>query len=168
MPPLEHPKSASPSRDEPSGGADPSSSAWAGQGSDGAQASAPQVVTANDDGGLAVIVRSVAVVGVLAAVAVGYFAGRGAGASAAYGATLGLANLVALGRMVRAFFGTGRASIAWIVAALSKLAVLVLAMYLPVRASLVQVVPFMIGFGALPLGIVLGQLLIVPPKSKEK
>lgn len=120
-----------------------------------------------DDRTMAVIIRTVAVMGVSAAVAVGYFAGRGAGASAAYGATLGLANLVLLGRMVRSFLGRGGASTSWVAAAMTKLAVLVLAMYLPVRAGLVQVLPFVIGFGALPLGIALGQLLSVPPKSKE-
>lgn len=120
-----------------------------------------------DDAGLAVIVRTVAVIGLITAVAVGYFAGRGAGASAAYGATLGLANLLILGRMVRSFLGSDGTSRTWVVAALTKLAVLVLAMYLPVRAGLVQVLPFIIGFGALPLGIALGQLLIVPPKRKE-
>lgn len=127
----------------------------------------PPDTVGSDDGGLSVIVKSVAVVGVLDAVAVGYFAGRGAGASAAFGATLGLANLLVLGRMVRAFLGRGGASMPWVVAALTKLAVLLLAMYLPVRAGLVQVLPFVIGFGALPLGIVLGQLLTVPPTSKE-
>jgi hypothetical protein len=110
--------------------------------------------------------KSVTVVGVLTAVAVGYFSGRGAGASAAYGATLGLINLVALGRMVRVFLGAQGASIPWFVAALTKLAVLLLAMYLPVRAGLVQVLPFIIGFGALPLGIVLGQFT-APPAPKR-
>lgn len=119
------------------------------------------------DGGLRSILKMVAVVGVLTSVTVGYFAGRGAGLSAVYGATLGLVNLVILGRMVRAFLGRGGASAPWVVAALTKLAVLLLAMYLPVRAGLVQVLPFVIGFGALPLGIVLGQLLTVPPNSKE-
>lgn len=123
--------------------------------------------SAADDAGLAVITRTVAVVGLAAAVSVGYFAGRGAGASAAYGATLGLANLLILGRMVRSFLGSNGTSKTWVVAALTKLAVLVLAMYLPVRAGLVQVLPFVIGFGALPLGIALGQLLTAPPKSKE-
>jgi hypothetical protein len=121
----------------------------------------------DDDGGMSVIVKTVATVGIVGAVAVGYFAGRGAGASAAYGATLGLANLVFLGRMVRAFSTPGTRAIRWAIAALTKLAVILLAMYLPVRAGLVQVLPFMIGFGALPLGIVLGQLLIAPPKNKE-
>ena len=120
-----------------------------------------------DDRTMAIIIRTVGVMGVTAAVAVGYFAGRGAGASAAYGATLGIANLVLLGRMVRSFLGRGGASTSWVAAAMTKLAVLVLAMYLPVRAGLVQVLPFVIGFGALPLGIALGQLLSVPPKSRE-
>jgi hypothetical protein len=119
------------------------------------------------DGGMSVIVKMVAAVGLVDAVIVGYFAGRGAGASAAYAATLGLTNLVFLGRMVRAFSRQGATTIRWAVAALTKLAVLLLAMYLPVRAGLIQVLPFMIGFGALPLGIVLGQLLIAPPKTKE-
>jgi hypothetical protein len=122
---------------------------------------------ASDDAGLSTVIKTVAAVGVLDAVAVGYFAGRGAGASAAYGATIGLVNLLFLGRMVRAFLSTKGAPSRWVIAALTKLAVLVLAMYLPVRAGLVQVLPFVIGFGALPLGIVLGQLLSVPPKSRE-
>jgi hypothetical protein len=121
----------------------------------------------SDDGGMATVIKAVAVVGVLDAVMVGYFAGRGAGASAAYGATLGLVNLLFLGRMVRAFLTRKGASISWAIAALTKLAVLLLAMYVPFRAGLVQVLPFVIGFGALPLGIVLGQLLMASPKSKE-
>ena len=121
----------------------------------------------SDDGGLSNIVKTVAAIGLVDAVSVGYFAGRGAGVSAAYGAGLGLANLVFMGRLVRSFLGRSDTSRAWVMAALTKLAVLVLAMYLPVRAGLVHVLPFMIGFGALPLGIALGQLLTVPSKSKE-
>lgn len=131
------------------------------------QVSKERADTDADDRTMAIIIRTVGVLGVSAAVAVGYFAGRGAGASAAYGATLGIANLVLLGRMVRSFLGRGGASTSWVAAAMTKLAVLVLAMYLPVRAGLVQVLPFVIGFGALPLGIALGQLLSVPPKSRE-
>jgi hypothetical protein len=119
------------------------------------------------DSGLTGILNAVAVIGAVTAVAVGYFAGRGAAMSAAYGSALGFINLLILGRMVRAFIGQNGASSPWVVAALTKLAVLVLAMYLPVRAGLVQVLPFVIGFGALPLGIVLGQLLTVPPSNKE-
>jgi len=125
----------------------------------------PEPFASDGGDGLATIIKTIAVVGVVDAVAVGYFAGRGAGASAAYGATLGLVNLLFLGRMVRAFLSSKGAPSHWVVAALTKLAVLGLAMYVPVRAGLVQVLPFVIGFGALPLGIVLGQLLSVPPKS---
>lgn len=128
----------------------------------------PNTDARNDAEVMPAVIKAIAIVGVIAAVTVGYFAGRGAGASTAYGATVGLFNLVLLGRMVRAFLSRGGASMPWVVAALTKLAVLLLAMYLPVRAGLVQVMPFVIGFGALPLGIVLGQLLSVPPTSKEK
>jgi hypothetical protein len=109
---------------------------------------------------------AVAVVGLLGSLAALYWVGRGAAISVAYGATLASINLAFLGRMVRAFLSQQGASAPWILGAFVKLAVLLLAMYLPVREGILELLPFMCGFGALPVGIVCGQLFSAPSSSK--
>jgi hypothetical protein len=115
---------------------------------------------------LAAVFKAIAGVGVVATIVAALWFGRVAAFSVAFGAFLGFANLMLLGRMVRAFLAQSGVSLPWVVAALVKLAVLLLAMYLPVRAHVLELLPFVCGFGALPVGIVCGQFLSVPSSSK--
>jgi hypothetical protein len=108
---------------------------------------------------------AIAIVGVVEVLLASLWFGRLAAGSVAYGAALGGINLAFLGRMVRVFLSQDGASLPWFIGALVKLAVLVLAMYLPLRANLLDLLPFMCGFGALPIGIVCGQFS-VPPTRK--
>lgn len=109
---------------------------------------------------------AVASVGILATFGAGYVGGVRMAVSVGYGALLGFGNLLLLGRMVRAFLAKEGVSSPWIVAALVKLVVLCLALYLPVRARYVELLPFVFGFGAMPVGIVLGQFLFLPKRNK--
>ena len=108
---------------------------------------------------------AIAIVGVVEVLVATLWFGPLAAGSVAYGAALGGINLAFLGRMVRVFLSQDGASLPWFIGALVKLAVLVLAMYLPLRANLLDLLPFMCGFGALPIGIVCGQFS-VPPTRK--
>ncbi|MGC4066216.1 MAG: hypothetical protein QM784_16555 [Polyangiaceae bacterium] len=112
------------------------------------------------------VLKSVFVVGVLATTCVTFGFGPLGGISAGFGALLGFGNLLLLGRMVRAFVSRNGVSMPWVMAALLKLAALFLAMYLPVRAGILELLPFVLGFGALPVGIVASQFLSVPTQSK--
>jgi hypothetical protein len=120
----------------------------------------------DEPNGLRSVLWAIAGVGVTATVVAAYFFGHIAAVSVGFGALLGLVNLLVLGRMVRAFLSRNGASLPWIVAATLKLAVLLLALYLPVRAGVLELFPFMCGFGALPIGIVAAQFLSVPSRSK--
>jgi hypothetical protein len=128
--------------------------------------SADRLEPSSEAEGLVATLKSVAIVGLIIAVAVGVMSGRTAAISAAYGALIAFGNLLVLGRMVRVFLARGGLATPWVVAALLKLAVLLLAMYLPMRAGVLELLPFVFGFGALPIGIVVGQFFSVPKSSK--
>lgn len=112
------------------------------------------------------VLIAVASAGIAITAVVAYLQGSIGAISAGFGALLGFGNLLILGRMVRSFLSRGTVSMPWLIAALLKLAVLFLAMYLPVRAGVLALLPFVFGFGALPVGIVLGQFLV--PSSSNK
>jgi hypothetical protein len=112
------------------------------------------------------VLKAVFVVGVLATACVTFGFGPRGGLSAGFGALIGFGNLLLMGRMVRAFVARNGVSMPWVMAALLKLAALFLAMYLPVRAGILELLPFVLGFGALPVGIVASQFLSVPTQSK--
>jgi hypothetical protein len=128
------------------------------------EAVVPHADETGDD--LRIVLKTVAFVGLLEALLAAYISGRTAAISVGYGALLGFGNLLLLGRMVRSFLSHEGVSMPWVVAALLKLAVLCLAMYLPVRAGVLALLPFVFGFGALPVGIVASQFLRVPSRNK--
>jgi hypothetical protein len=101
---------------------------------------------------------AVAVVGLVGAVAAFWLGGVASARSVAIGAAIGVANLWLLAQMVRGFLTRKGALAPWGVIAVLKFVVLFGAMYVLVKSGLVNLLPCAIGFGALPIGIVLAEL----------
>ena len=109
----------------------------------------------------------VAVVGSLESAAAIWLGGMALARSVAIGATLAVGNLWLLTQMVRGFLARkGNAAPLGLVAVL-KFVLLFGAMYLLVKTRVVQVLPCVFGFGALPIGIVLAQLFAGHPGPGE-
>jgi hypothetical protein len=93
--------------------------------------------------------------------------GARAGWSVALGAGIAVLNLVVLTRMVKVFLSPQRPSRGWMGLGFIKVALLAAAMYLPPKAGFADLVWMLLGFGALPLGILLGQMFFVAPATRE-
>jgi hypothetical protein len=126
-----------------------------------------KTTTNTDRKGMAAALWGVAVVGVLLTLAAPVLLGAGAAPSAAIGAALALGNLWALSRLVQSFLqGTG-ARLPWLVVSVLKFCALFLIVAVLVRAGHAAVLPLMLGFAALPLGIVASQLRTSSPAESE-
>jgi len=82
------------------------------------------------------------------------FAGSRAASSVALGVVVSLANLWLLEKFVRMYLKSERGR--WAVLALAKAALLFVIVALLVRSGAVDVLPLVVGFGALPVGVVVG------------
>ena len=107
----------------------------------------------------------VAVSGALLLAGSGSLLGLRAMASVALGVVLALSNLWVLERLVRVYLASegGR----WAGIALLKAAVLFGIVALLLKGGAVDVLPLVVGFGALPLGVVIGGLWPVPAAREE-
>ena len=85
----------------------------------------------------------------------------------AIGTLLAALNLWALGWVVRGLLHGSRLRASYAVLAAFKFAVLVGAGYGALAMGLVDPLPLAIGYGALPLGILVGQLLLTPRLREE-
>jgi hypothetical protein len=122
--------------------------------------------TAETDGSIRAALVSVAIVGLVGAgVAVAAFGTRAA-LGVAIGATAATLNLWALSRLVRAFFAR-RHVLPWSLIGLLKFVALIAALFFVVERGIADVLPLAIGFGALPVGIVVFQLWAAPKLSEE-
>jgi hypothetical protein len=110
---------------------------------------------------------SVVLAGVVLAVLAGMAGGAGALLGAALGAAIATLNLWALIRLVRVLFGSRGPRLPWTLALTAKFAVLLGAMYWLIRSELVDVLPLLVGYLALPVGIVAGQLRGAQPAREE-
>jgi hypothetical protein len=108
--------------------------------------------------GLGAALWSVAVVGLLFAVAAPSFLGSGSRSSVAIGAALALVNLWVVARTVRGFLYPEGPRSPWISLAMLKFAVLFLGVTFLVRGGYAKILPLIVGYGALPVGIVVSQL----------
>jgi hypothetical protein len=99
-----------------------------------------------------------AFIGLLLALGAAGMGGVRACLGVSVGAVLGLANLWVLGWVVSRLTTGAGSRAGWSVLAGLKFAALVAACYLLLRAGVVALGPLAIGYGALPLGIVVGQL----------
>lgn len=103
----------------------------------------------------------VALVGLAASIGLGAFWNLRAGLGVALGATLAAGNLWVISRVSRALFlGSGARSAPWLVIALVKLFALFGAFYLLVICGFADILALAIGYGALPIGIVLSQVAV--------
>ncbi|MEZ4220753.1 MAG: ATP synthase subunit I [Polyangiaceae bacterium] len=102
---------------------------------------------------------------VFVAGAVALSGGRAA-VSVALGALLGAGNLWVVARVVRAFLGGGP-RLSWTLVVLVKLALIAAVLYVIVRTDFIMVLPFALGWGALPLGIVFGGMSPSPALEQK-
>ena len=109
---------------------------------------------------------AVLVVGAIFSAGAGAVHGLQASGSVLLGAGMGAANLWLVGRVARAFL-SGAARVPWIAVVLVKLTLLAVALYLIVRSEWILLFPFAVGWGALPLGIVLGGATPSPPAEQK-
>jgi hypothetical protein len=121
------------------------------------------VPASTDQIGISSALRSVAVVGLLLTVASPLVLGFALLPSVALGAAVATFNLWAILRVVRAFLYPVGARAPWILFAMFKLVALFAGVSLLVHSGSAQVLPLLIGFAALPLGIVVSQLKSAAP-----
>lgn len=114
-------------------------------------------------------VVGVLLVGALLTLGVGLSYGVRLVPSVALGATTAALNLLLIGRTVRAFLGRSGAPVFWGVALVLKMTLLFGGLFLLVKVGWVSLLPFLLGFGSMPLGIVLCTLMpFGPPAQKER
>jgi len=118
------------------------------------------------ESGIGGVLRVVSVVGLLLTAGAWFAGGPHAMLAVAIGAGAAVLNLWVLGRLVSTFLG-GRGKMSWGFVALVKLAVLFGGMFLAVRSGIADVLPLIIGYGALPIGIVAAQLGGLAPAHGE-
>jgi hypothetical protein len=121
----------------------------------------------DSDALLTAAVWSVALAGVVLAVLSGMIGGGRALLSTAVGAALATLNLWALIRLIRVLFNHQGPKLPWTLALTAKFAVLLGAVFWLIRTELVDVLPLLAGFVALPVGIVTAQLRSAQPARKE-
>ncbi len=110
-------------------------------------------------------IRAVAMTGGVLTLCALAFAGVGAGASVAVGATLAAGNLWLLARIVTSLLPDDRpgaeeqSRAGWALLAVLKMFGLLGAAWLLMRHGIVSPLPMLVGFGALPIGIAIGSLV---------
>ncbi|MBN2193675.1 MAG: hypothetical protein JW751_12730 [Polyangiaceae bacterium] len=82
---------------------------------------------------------------------------------AATGSLLGLANLWVIGKIVEALVGRGGRTLFWGLVGAVKMVLLGGAVYLVVFAGFADILPLVLGYGALPVGIIAAQLSASTP-----
>jgi hypothetical protein len=117
-----------------------------------------------EGGRLSAVFITTAVVGALFTVGGASIGGGRAGLSVATGASVALSNLYVLARIVRAVAvpettAPTNVAFAWGVIALAKVMVLVGGLWLLMTCHLVDPIPLVVGYGALPIGIAIGAVL---------
>lgn len=112
--------------------------------------------------------RAVAACGGALTLAALLWGGLHAGFSAALGAAVAVANLFVLGRVVGALLGDGSQAASWSLVGLFKLVALFFGMWALFSSGVALVLPFMVGYGALPIGITLGSLFVPTSTSSTE
>jgi len=108
--------------------------------------------------GIATAIWSVAIVGVVLTLAAPSLLGGGSRLSVAIGVLLAIGNLWAISRTVRGFLYPAAARSPWISLAMLKFAVMFLGVLFLVRGGYAKLLPLVIGYAAMPVGIVISQL----------
>jgi ATP synthase I subunit len=110
---------------------------------------------------------SVALAGIVLAVLSGMIGGGRALVGTAVGAAIATLNLWALIRLVRVLFNRQGPRLPWTLALAAKFALLLGGVFWLIRSELVDVLPLLAGYVALPVGTVAGQLRGAPPAREE-
>jgi hypothetical protein len=120
-----------------------------------------------DQNGIASAIWSVAIVGALLTAGAPTLLGASSRSSVAVGVLLAVANLWAISRTVRGFLYPAGARSPWIPLAMFKFAAMFLGVLFLVRGGYAQLLPLVIGYAALPVGITISQLKSAPAASGE-
>ncbi len=116
--------------------------------------------------GIGGVLRVVSVVGLLLIAGAWFAGGPHVMLAVAIGAVAAVLNLWVMGRLVSSFLG-GHGRMSWGFVAIVKLAVLFGGMFLLIKSGIAGVLPLLIGYGALPLGIVVAQFGGLSPVRGE-
>ena len=108
--------------------------------------------------GIASAIWSVAIVGALFTLAAPTLLGNGSRLSVALGTLLAIGNLWAISRTVRGFLNPAGARSPWISLAMLKFALMFLGVLFLIRGGYAKLLPLVIGYAAMPVGIVISQL----------
>lgn len=119
------------------------------------------------DASMARAMWAVVLVGLSATVVAAWVSGALAARSAALGAAVAAANLWVIALVVRGMLGQKKSNVPWSLVAVLKMAALFGGLYLLLRGGWVSLLPLLAGYGALPLGIVAGQLGAPHPVEEE-
>lgn len=110
---------------------------------------------------------AVALVGVAGTLVAALLGGAAAARSVAIGAAVAGANLWVITLVVRGMLGGKKSRVPWPLLAVLKMAVLFGGLYLLLKSGWVDLLPLLAGYGALPLGIVAGQVGAPRPVEEE-
>lgn len=119
------------------------------------------------DASMARAMWAVALVGLATTVAGGLLGGALAARSVALGAAVAAANLWVITVVVRGMLGGKKSRVPWPLIAVLKMTVLFGGLYLFLKSGWVDLLPLLAGYGALPLGIVAGQVGAPRPIEEE-
>jgi ATP synthase I chain len=117
-----------------------------------------KTTTTERDAGFNRALVAVVLVGTLSTIVALIFGGVRTGASVGLGAAVGALNLLAIWFVVRGLLARKRSSVPWGLVAVLKFGLLVAVLYFLLKSHAVELLPLLIGYGALPLGITAGQL----------
>ena len=110
---------------------------------------------------------AVLLVGAAATVVGAFVSGAHTARSIALGAAVAAANLWVITVVVRGMLGGKRSRVPWPLIAVAKMGVLFGGLYLLLTNGWVDLLPLLVGLGALPIGVVAGQLGAPHPVEEE-
>ena len=120
-----------------------------------------------DPSGIASAIWAVAVVGVLFTALAPSLLGSASRLSVAVGVLLAVGNLWAIARTVRGFLHPAGARSPWVSLAMLKFALMFLGVLFLVRGGYAKLLPLVVGYAAMPVGIVISQLKSAATTSGE-
>src|SRR5262245_34288976 len=115
-----------------------------------------------EHGTIAAAIWAVLAVGVVASVVAGIAAGPRALIGVSAGAAIAAINLWAVSRIIRAFASPGEPRLPWALIAIAKFSALFGAVIGLVSLGVTDLISLLIGYGALPIGIVASQFRSTP------
>lgn len=121
------------------------------------------MATTDEGNGLSTALWGIALTGAALTLASPFVLGQGGVIGVALGSALAAFNLWALARIVRAFMNG--AGLPWVILAALKLFGLLAVVAVVLKLGITTVVPLAIGYGAMPVGIVIAQLSLARPRA---